>query len=289
MNNLKAGLLLSALALSIPALACTPDALEGFLPENNLKIMVGDKAAGGISEEQFNAVIDKIEPMYAPVISSHGGNLKVVRNWKDGTVNAYAEQTGTEWSVQMFGGLARHKTITPDGFALVLCHELGHHIGGAPKYSDEKWASNEGQSDYFATLKCLRNVWNSDDNETISAALDAPKSLKDGCAAQWADSKDRAVCIRSGMAGDSVAKLFSALSWAKPAKFETPDLKVVTATDDRHPATQCRLDTYFQGALCEKAFTEDVAEDSEVTGTCHGSLGNKMGLRPLCWFKPSVL
>ena len=27
---------------------------------------------------------------------------------------------------------------------------------------------------------------------------------------------------------------------------------------------------------------------SEVTGSCHGSLGNKIGLRPTCWFKPSL-
>ena len=33
----------------------------------------------------------------------------------------------------MFGGLAGHETITTDAFALVACHELGHHIGGAQR------------------------------------------------------------------------------------------------------------------------------------------------------------
>jgi hypothetical protein len=87
----------------------------------------------------------------------------------------------------------------------------------------------------------------------------------------------------------SVSRLFQALRNATvDPKFDTPDPKVVTKTDDNHPAYQCRLDTYFQGALCEKAFTEDVSASSEVTGTCHGSTGQTTGLRPLCWFKPSV-
>lgn len=288
MKNLKAGWALSALLITAPAFSCTKNGIEGFLPENSLKILVNDKAAAGLTEEQFNAIIDKVEPMYAPVIANLGAKLTVVRNWKDGTVNAYAEQNGADWKVSMFGGLARHKTITEEGFALVLCHELGHHIGGAPKYTGEDWASNEGQSDYFATMKCLRNVWNSDNNEEIIAKMDVPKTLSEACEKQWTSAPEKALCIRSGMGGDSVAKLFASLSWGKQPKFETPDQKVVTKTDDRHPATQCRLDTYFQGALCEKAFTEDVSPTSEVTGTCHGSTGHSIGLRPLCWFKPGV-
>jgi len=288
MHLFKHGLFLATFAVSLPAFTCTSDGLEGFLPKNNLKIMVGDKAAGGLSEKEFNAVIDEIEPIFAPIVKEAGGELKVERLWKDGTVNAYAEREGDIWKVSMFGGLARHKTITTDGFSLVLCHEIGHHIGGAPQYTAD-WASNEGQSDYFATLKCLRRVWSSDDNKKIVKAIkDVPATLEKSCAKQWSNENERALCIRSGMAGDSVAKLFASFGYEKPAKFETPDPKVVKKTDHNHPATQCRLDTYFQGALCEISYDDNVAEDNEVTGTCHGSTGHKIGLRPLCWFKPSV-
>jgi len=286
MRNLKHGLLFAALVVSVPALSCTRDGNEGFLPENKFNISVNDKAAAGLTESQFNAVITKIETMYAPLVSQYGGKLEVVRNWTDGTVNAYAEQEGNLWKVSMFGGLARHRTINEDGFSLVVCHEIGHHIGGAPKY-DQDWASNEGQADYFATLKCLRRVWQSENNSEIVKKLNAPKHLVETCAKNWQHDEDRAICVRGGMAGDSVAKLFAALRMGEVAKFETPDPKVVTYTYDGHPGTQCRLDTYFQGALCEKTFSEDVAYDSEVTGTCHASAGHSIGLRPLCWFLPS--
>lgn len=288
MTHWKQGLLVAGMVFAYNSIACTIDGKEGFLPENNIKI--SEKMRTGITEEQFNSVIDKIEGIYAPIVASEPSapTLKVVRNWTDGTVNAYAQQVGKEWRVSMFGGLARHAAVTADGFALVVCHELGHHIGGAPRKTSawaSPWASNEGQSDYFATLKCLRRVWNDEDNAAAVASMEVPEELSSKCSA----SDDSALCIRGGMAGMSVSKLFQALySETNAPKFETPSTRVVTKTDDNHPATQCRLDTYFQGALCEKSFNENVEAKSEVTGTCHGSTGHTVGLRPLCWFKPSV-
>ena len=292
MKSFKQGLLAAALIVAYPVMACTPDATEGFVPENDVKIYANQKGRlGGLSEQQFNDVITKVETLYAPIVSNYGGNLQVERNWEDPTVNAYAQQNGKTWKVSMFGGLARHETITEDGFALVVCHELGHHIGGAPRKISpwsSPWASNEGQADYFATLKCLRKVWNNDNNVEIVRNMEVPKTLSDACGRQHVWNVDVAVCIRNGMAGMSVSRLFKALRNATvEPKFDTPDTKVVTKTDDNHPAYQCRLDTYFQGGLCDASMNEDVTATSEVTGTCHGSLGDKVGLRPLCWFKPS--
>ena len=291
MTHWKQGLLTLGLIVAYNSIACTQDGRDGFLPKNDFKISVDQKRTGGLSEEQFNAVIDEVEGLYAPIVATYGGELKVVRNWTDGTVNAYAQQIGKEWRVSMFGGLARHETITEDGFKLVICHEIGHHIGGAPRKSSpwaSPWASNEGQADYFATLKCLRRVWNDEDNSAVVAAMEVPEELTNKCAGQFS-GEDAAVCVRGGMAGMSVSRLFQSLyNETTSPKFETPSTKVVTKTDDNHPATQCRLDTYFQGALCEKSFSEDVTATSEVTGTCHGSTGYTIGLRPLCWFKPSV-
>lgn len=292
MKSFKQGLLIASLAISAPLLSCTEDGSTGFLPENNLKISVAEKRFGGINEEQFNEAIESVESVYAPIVASMGGKLVVSRAWSDPTVNAYAQRQGNNWMVNMFGGLARHQTITKDGFSLVVCHEIGHHIGGAPKKASawsNTWASNEGQSDYFATLKCLRRVWMSDDNVSIVANMEVPSTLKESCEKQWSNEADRAICVRGGMAGDSVARLFQALrKQPKPANFDTPDPKQVSMTDDNHPDTQCRLDTYFQGALCEVSFNDDVDQSSEVAGTCHGSTGQTAGLRPLCWFKPSL-
>ncbi len=294
-----------ALALSVAgyALACGINE-GGFVPENDLYIPANMKGInGGLSKEQFDAVIDKVETLYAPIVATKGGKLQVVRKWDDGTVNAYALQTGKTWEVDMFGGLARHETITEDGFALVVCHEIGHHIGGAPKKGGtpssggwwggssggtSSWATNEGGADYFATLKCLRNVFLNDNNAKIVKDLNPPKTLVDACKKAYkSDKADSDICIRGGMAGKSVAGLFAALRKIPEAQFDTPDTKVVTRTDDNHPQPQCRLDTYFQGAICDAAVNEDVSNTDENKGVCSLSNGHKIGNRPLCWFKPS--
>ena len=137
--------------------ACDEHGITGIAEENNLWIPAGMGRDNGMTEERFNAIIDRAEEIYAPIISDEGATLQVVRKWSDGTVNAYAQQTGSTWKVTMFGGLARHDFVTDDAFALVVCHELGHHLGGAPKKKQifwSSWASNEGQSDYFANSKC---------------------------------------------------------------------------------------------------------------------------------------
>lgn len=280
-----------SLTLSQTAFSCSEDGSSGIIENNEMQIPVGMKTGGGITEAQFNTVIDQVEEIYAPVVKRMGGKLNVARLWKDGTVNANATRLGPVYHINMYGGLARHPSITPDGFSLVLCHELGHHIGGAPKIGGwipmNKWASNEGQSDYFATLKCLRNVFLNQNNRAIVKRLNAPASLVNACSRAHGNADDAAICVRNGMAGMSVAGFFAAMRKQELPKFETPDTKVVRKNDDAHPATQCRLDTYFQGALCEKAFTEDVSQKDEVQGTCHSSTGATIGVRPLCWFKPA--
>ncbi len=297
-KSMKMMTMVVGLSLAGSALTCSEDGKGGFLPENDLYISVGQKSIkGGISESEFNKAIDEVEEIYAPIISSMGAKLDIERNWTDGTVNAYASQSGKTWKVAMFGGLARHETITKDGMALVVCHEIGHHIGGAPKKGGggwwggdtaSSWASNEGQADYFATLKCLRKSWINDNNEAIVKSMTVPKSVTDLCKSTYRNNRvDTALCIRTSMAGKSVADLFSSLSKLPESKFDTPDPAVVSSTDHNHPKSQCRLDTYFQGSLCDINMNEDVSQTDEVKATCHGSLGHKIGTRPLCWFKPS--
>jgi hypothetical protein len=275
---------------------CSEDGKGGFLPENKLSIPINLKAPTGISEAEFNQAIKEVEDVYAPIISGMGKKLVVEKRWSDGTVNAYASQSGKEWRVAMFGGLARHQTITKDAMALVICHEIGHHIGGAPKKGGSgwggvgmSWASNEGQADYFATLKCLRKTWINDNNSAIAKSLKAPAIVNETCKKNYkSDKVDTAICVRSSMAGLSVSNLFAVLGGLTQPKFETPDKVVVKSTDDNHPKAQCRLDTYYQGSLCDINPNDDVSQKEEVQGTCHKSLGHSIGLRPLCWFKSAV-
>lgn len=275
--------------LSASVFACDIDGNTGFLPENDLKISTTAKFRSDMTEERFNEIIDIADKHYRPIVKAKGGKLKWSRGWNNDTVNASAQRTffGT-WKVNMYGGLARHPLVTDDGFALVVCHELGHHLAGKPTNSfPNSWASVEGQSDYFASLKCFRRMFESDDNEMIVSAMkDIPETVFAKCNANFTLPNDRALCVRASMGGLSLAKLLGSLRGSTNIAFDTPDPNVVDRTFNMHPAAQCRLDTYFQGAICDKGIDEEVGKDP-LAGTCNRSQGYKDGIRPLCWYKPA--
>lgn len=275
------------ISFSAASFSCSEDGKSGFLPENDLYLPVGFKSVkGGLNQNEFDSAISRVQEIYESEVESMGGKLVINRKWEDGEVNAFAGRKGKNWMVTMTGGLARHESITPDGLALVVCHEIGHHIGGAPKklLGWSEWASTEGQADYFATLKCLRRVFMNDDNAKILKGVKIPAALKKACLKSHG-SKGMHSCIRIGMASLSVANLFKSLSGDESPQFTTPDESVVAYTYDGHPASQCRLDTFFQGAICERSMNEAVSQSDEVQGTCHASLGDTVGIRPGCWFK----
>ena len=285
---IKASMLsIAMLFCASPLFACDIDGKTGFLPENDLKIGVHDKVRSDMTKERFNEIIDRVDKFYRPIVKSKGGKLSWNRDWNSSTVNASAQRFFWMWKVNMYGGLARHPLVTDDGFALVVCHELGHHLGGAPKVGGlMAWASNEGQSDYFANLKCFRKVFESDDNEAIIANMEIPEVVREKCSANHSLDSDVALCIRGAMAGKSLAQLLGSLRGNSNVNFETPDTNVVSGTFDRHPEAQCRLDTFFAGAICDKRVNDDVSNDDTNAGTCSRGEGYSDGVRPLCWFKP---
>lgn len=270
---------------SAPPVSASDCTGAGFLPDNSVRISAFSSSANGMTEARFNAILDRIERHYRPVVSGRGARLVVQRLWNDSTVNAFAERTGNEWRIRMYGGLARHPAITDDAFMLIACHEMGHHLGGAPKYRTQ-WAANEGQSDYFATLKCLRELFSNEDNRQVVSRMNPPATLVHQCERSFGDSESIAVCVRSGLAGESAAELMRVLTHAAPISFDTPDPEVVEETLDFHPAAQCRMDTYASGAFCQVPLSEALSETDPTVGTCSIERGFRRGVRPQCWYKP---
>jgi hypothetical protein len=280
----------TVLLLTSASFACDIHGKSGFAPANNLQISQWDKASNGMTEEKFLSIVKSVSDIYAPIVKAKGGNLSMNNRWTDNTVNASAQRSGNTYVVNMYGGLARHMLTTEDGFALVVCHELGHHIGGAPRKASmgSSWASNEGQADYFGSMKCLRRVLEKQDNVTIVSqmTIDAEATLK--CESVYKNANEVALCQRIAMAGKSLGSLLADLGKTPKVNFNTPNTKIVTKTNDAHPEAQCRLDTYFSGILCDKSFDQDVDNNDAKIGTCIASDGYTSGVRPYCWYKPSV-
>jgi len=274
-------------------------AYADFLPPNNLHLQDNPRAATGVTEAQFNAVIDEAVAFYGPLFQDKfNAKLKVNRLWSNSTVNASANQFFSNWEVSMYGGLARRPETTADGFALVLCHEIGHHLGGYPFTSFLGWAADEGQSDYFAALSCARDLWKDDLEKNALAREQISKYPKELCDKAWTDEADQNLCYRTMLGSKSTGDLLSALEGVF-STYETPDMSVVNATSHSHPHGQCRLDTMMAAALCPQVFEahaipgkdlgfkKNSASAEEASGrfTCLKQEFN-VGVRPACWFKP---
>lgn len=287
------GILVALMATTLTfsqAFSCDSTGHGGFAPENNLKIAVGDKASNNMTKEMFLAAIGRVSSTYEKIVAEKGGKLIMNNRWDDATVNASAQQSGKNWTVNMYGGLARHPLVTEDGFMMVVCHELGHHIGGAPRKlgMGSAWASNEGQADYFAGLKCMRRVLENDDNVAVVSKMDIDAEAVSKCESIYKSEKEIAICERISMAGKSLAMLLGDLGGNSNVKFTTPDTSKVSKTNDNHPEAQCRLDTYFSGTLCDKAISDDVDGKDALKGVCLKKDGYEFGTRPLCWYKPTA-
>jgi hypothetical protein len=275
---------------------CSEDGSSGFAPENSLKISINSKNVSDIDEAKFNEIITKAETVYGPIVKAMGAKLTINRLWTTETVNANASRGlfgGNNWQVNMFGGMARHPLMTADGFLEVLCHEIGHHIGGAPKnpgglFGMGKWASNEGQSDYWAASKCLRTLWKNDNNAAAIANKVIPETVMAACTATFHSQNEIDMCVRISLAGETLAKVLHSLPrqdgrTLPPVNFTTPDSNVVSRTNNEHPAPQCRLDTYFAGSVCHVSEEVLASQTDATVGFC--SSRDAMGARPACWYK----
>lgn len=284
-----------ALATLMLLLTFAFNADAACFPENKIYNPVGAKSVNTIDEASFNSVISKAEKYYGPIFEEkYDAKLKVVKKWEDSTVNAYAKQSGKTWEVHMFGGLARDEEVTEDGFLGVVCHEIGHHIGGAPKkksWYGTRWASNEGQADYFATTKCLKRIFKDEHEKNLQIYKESKRTedreiARKGCQEVYKSEAEIALCYRSALAGESLARLLGKLRGNPEVRFGEPSSEVVETTDHNHPQAQCRLDTYLQGSLCDKDYSLFPDDEDAAIGFCTSKDNYEVGLRPLCWFQP---
>lgn len=228
-------------------------AKTNFMPENDLwkEDCLYCKAINGLDQQTFESIIDVAYEIYKPRAEANKESLTINKNWEDSTVNANCMRYNGAVTINMYGGLARRAEVTPEGFTLVLCHELSHAYGGTPYIRPATKMSAEGQSDYMATFDCAKKVFK--EINANGLGMDPTKFMIDTC-------KGNYTCLSSLVGGQSLGNLLSVLSEETAPNYETPDPTIVPKTLLSYPATtQCRLDTYFAGALSLK--------------------------RPACWFK----
>jgi hypothetical protein len=247
-----------------------------------------EKAAQGLSKCEFDEVIAKIDRLYRPEFAKLGAQLWMRANWKSNESNAHANEWGRWWLLSFTGGLARKPGMTRDAYAMVACHEVGHHLGGTPKLFLSALAS-EGQADYFTTLKCARKFFADEDNAAALRGKRFDIFVMDECNRAFEQVNDRLICIRSTAASKTLVEVLQVINKDETRiSFRTPDISLATPfAVFEHPGPQCRLDTFLNGARCAVSADLPLSKKNFETGSCDrkGEPPNE-GSRPRCWFRP---
>lgn len=130
-------------------------------------------------------------------------------------INAEVIKENNLIAIVVWGGMIAHSKMTASIFYLLLCHELGHFLGGPPLKSRNGWSSTEGQSDYYSTASCIKEM-GLDERQFIDAVL-------------------------------GLTAIYAEVTRQTAPRLDTCDNTVSTRTNYGYPTIQCRLDTLIAG------------------------------------------
>lgn len=230
--------------------------------------------------------------LYGPVAVQNFNKPIYFKVNDEESVSASADHTSYSLSVIINKGVLSSPRLSPDGLRMVICHELGHLFGGAPRRNipmewdgpvaddGRSFMSSEGQADYYASLVCFRKMLLEQRGEEPKPDfLRVGPKLKAKCeVTAGLRGEDLQICLRTGLAGEDFLKLVFEfpISCEKEDTSITPEL-----LRDSYPGRQCRLDTIVNGALCGDVQPMVLDFNIQSQNTC----GSVHAARPGCWYR----
>ena len=199
-----------------------------------------------ISEAQFYSIPNEIINLFDSEIKDAGLSVSLKQDWNSATVNAGASRSGYSAVISLYGAHAKIAPMTPETYAMTICHELGHLIGGLPKVMPTGKYSSEGQSDYFATNTCLKKYL-----ENKVSDIEVPKFHLELCLNQFSTQTDIIMC--KNLMKISIDHL-SVDNYLAPREsyddmFKLDDSITNVTNFNDYPQVSCRYTTYINGAL----------------------------------------
>ncbi len=216
----------------------------------------------------YSKVVANFISIYAPIVKLER-NLPLYFVLDEELPNVAAGVSLYKDQAHIGAGVDLHRDpdMTPDAYIAMLCHEVGHLLGGKP-YSKNtlkpspEWvsttpSSSEGQSDYFSSLRCMKKVFSKNTSTSVAVFGVTPK-IRNLCVRQYSKILDQIICQRSIKAGFDLMSYISAIytRFGKTADFIKLDMDASEGSGlsvgRMYPTLQCRYDTILAGALNRK-------------------------------------
>lgn len=217
---------------------------------NSYEIPVGSSLAGKLTEKDFTDITQNFLALFsAQAYNEANVGINPDFNWQSAILmgGSRLDLDSKLFYIYLHGGLARMPGNNKLSSAFVLCHELGHLLGGEPKQIQVlhgEWASCEGQADDWSTRVCLKK-W-----LTEQPALFANEQVAKDSIVRCKGQANEKLCQQMMSAGFIFFE--SSTKWMKETNLPSlliEDQNIVETTDLNYPNTQCRVDTVAHAAL----------------------------------------
>lgn len=232
---------------------------------------------------------EKIIIVYQADLQARGKRVVLVRSEGDFPSTASIDPYQNPVKILINSKRAAHESSFNEADWLqILCHEIGHLLGGAPYIfiNPGDWGeiSAEGQADYFAAAKCMKRVWANE--------MENRKALKGMDSANVASARAQGCrddqCVRIAVA---TFEFFRKLDPEQNLSLDrrSPDRATSTHVHPWALPTHCRVDTSLAGAVCPINPSIPFSALNQRDGSCvNDSLNSleRLGARPGCWFAP---
>jgi hypothetical protein len=251
-------------------------------------------------ESDFNFALNQFQKVMGKVTSEiYNKKLTIENLWSEEKIVIKTTRGDFDDNpiIKVSGALLRHPQTTIDDLYLLLCHELGHHLGGAPykkrgNSGKLSWSSAEGQADYYAVTKCLPRIFQSLKDSSLKT-----KSLKNDIKRHIQLYCNNSYCERATAASYSTGIFFASLKESPNPSLKDRDMTQVYETKYGHPRPQCRLDTFISGIHCPIDYRVEFDPTDLTVGACiresqvfdPSEEQELLGPRPLCWYNPEKL
>lgn len=203
--------------------------------------------------ETIEKLMKSFENHFSPLVERQGGKLYLVLNWESERVIAEAlRPVPTDWEIVLHGGATRIEELGTAEISLILCHELGHHLGGKPTAARDGWSACEGQADYWSSFTCIKEF-----SDLLKDIVVSREALG------WCEknfSVPEKNCGKFAQTALNVTRFYGKFQPSGYSNLEALDLNITSRTFFGHPSPQCRLDTLMAGYLLKE--------------------------RPQCWYNP---
>ncbi len=262
-----------------------PEAKRRIEAENRLqKFRFSSPFRPAVPLAEIQNVVRVFEETFGPEFARNGQNLKIVLDEAKTDFNAFANVDGNDRVIVLHSkAVAFQGNVNTDVVGLILCHELGHHLGGEPLVADRDMSA-EGQADYYATSKCMRRLLRTPYFQDRAQAVDPTFQSYCGTFFVFGEVPE---CARGLQASATLAAITARINLIETPSMDHSENQKVHITNLKHPSLQCRLDTLRAGGLCRKSERIEMTKTAPNEGVCSVEDSSLFEIRPGCWYAPS--